>query len=57
MEMNEAVLEFIEIKKLREHPRNPRIITREDVINAIVNDLVKRGKFNQEYALRVGHNL
>jgi len=55
--MNEAVLEFIEIKKLREHPRNPRIITREDVINAIVNDLVKRGKFNQEYALRVGHNL
>jgi len=46
-------LKNINIHNIQPHPKNPRILMREDVVAAIAAELKRAGHFSQEYALRV----
>jgi ParB/RepB/Spo0J family partition protein len=50
MTSSTEVIQYIPIALLTPHPDNPRIVLREDVIEAIVTQLKERGVFHERYA-------
>ncbi len=48
---NSVALENIAVDNLRPHPKNPRLIMRQDVIDGIKLAIQERGEFSAKYAL------
>lgn len=51
--MSSANLEYIQTDKLVPHPKNPRLIMRQDVIDGIKTSIESSGLFNQKHSISV----
>lgn len=53
MTVNTVALEIIAVENLCPHPKNPRLIMRQDVVDGIKAAILDNGSFSPEYALLV----